>query len=197
MPVSNVLKSIMIITFGALVGYGSTKIFMNEPIQKNRTIASYPITKLGQDQNARFLFDIKINTDGLAPREDEVTILKANIQALKNFGPGLVYTWNLPNDITLVEGKLTEDLGDFSANQTREFMISVRGFSKQQKKFVSFEIKGQLESRSINREILISSRPEDSFEYLIQQQEKKRKDQPQKPGLGIQKNKFSPEHVIR
>ena len=97
----------------------------------------------------------------------------------------------------MLEGTLTENLGAFTAGQSKEFTLKVRQFSKQFKKFISFEIKGDYEQRPINREILISSRVEDSFEYVIQQNEKKRKVQAQKLGNDKAKSKFSPDRVIR
>ena len=195
MSISNLLKSAAIISFGSILGYTSVKWLTPEP--KNRSIASYPISKLGKVQNARNLFDVKLNTEGLAVTEDGTSTIKVSIEALKNFDSGLVYTWNLPQDIEVLEGPLTENLGAFSAGQSKEFTLKARRFSKQLKKFISFEIKGDYEQRPINREILISSRVEDSFEYVIQQNEKKHKGQVQKLGTVKSKNKFSPDRVIR
>ena len=195
MSISNLLKSAAIISFGSILGYTSVKWLTPEP--KNRSIASYPISKLGKVQNARNLFDVKLNTEGLAVTEDGTSTIKVSIEALKNFDSGLVYTWNLPQDIEVLEGPLTENLGAFSAGQSKEFTLKARRFSKQLKKFISFEIKGDYEQRPINREILISSRVEDSFEYVIQQNEKKHKGQVQKLGTVKSKNKFSPDRVVR
>lgn len=195
MPFSNILKSVTVITVGSVIGYTSVKWLMPEP--KNRAIASYPISKLGKVQNASNLFSVKYNTDGLALTEDETSTIKISIEALKNFDSGLVYNWNLSQDIEVLEGPLTENLGAFTAGQSKEYSIKVRQFSKQQKKFISFEIKGEFEQRPISREILISSRVEDSFEYIIQQNEKKQKVQAQKLGAGKVKSKFSPESVVR
>ena len=195
MSISNLLKSAAIISFGSVLGYTSVRWLTPEP--KNRTIASYPISKLGKNQNARNLFNVQLNTDGLALTEDGTSTIKVSIEALKNFDSGLVYSWNLPPDIEVVEGTLTENLGAFTAGQSKEFILKVRQFSKQLKKFISFEIKGDYEQRPINREILISSRVEDSFEYVIQQNERKRNVQAQKLGTDKAKSKFSPERVIR
>lgn len=195
MSISNLLKSAAIISFGSVLGYTSVKWLTSEP--KNRSIASYPVSKLGKVQNARNLFDVKLNTDGLALTDDGTSTIKVTIVALKNFDSGLVYSWNLPQDIEVVEGPITENIGAFTAGQSKEFTLKARQFSKQLKKFISFEIKGDYEQRPINREILISSRVEDSFEYVIQQNEKKRKVQVQKPGADKVKSKFSPDRVIR
>lgn len=195
MSFNNLLKSAAIISIGGILGYTSVKWLTPEPM--NRSIASYPISKLGKVQNARNLFDVKLNTEGLALTDDGTSIIKVSIEALKNFDSGLVYSWNLPQDIEVLEGPLSENLGAFTAGQSKDFTLKVRQFSKQLKKFISFEIKGDYEQRPINREILISSRVEDSFEYVIQQNEKKRKVQAQKLGIDKTKSKFSPDRVIR
>lgn len=194
MSISNILKSIVVISFGTVIGYGSIKFIT--PEEKNRFIASYPISKLGKDQNSRLLFDIKVNTDELALTENDISTIKVNVLALKNINSGLIYNWNLPNDVELINGYLNDGVGEFVANQSKEFTIRVRGFSKQFNKFISFEILGELEQRPIRREILISSRIEDSLEYAIQQRELNRsKNQMNK--LDNSKNKFSLDRVIR
>lgn len=196
MPITNILKSAAIISLGAIVGYSAIKFF--SPEQKNRFIASYPISKLGKEQNARYLFDVKINSDELALTDDGISTIKVNIEALKNFNSGLIYSWNLPQDIQLVEGNLSDNLGEFTANQSKEFILKVRGFSKNLKKFISFEVRGEFEQKPIHREVLISSRIEDSFEYVIQQNELNRqKNQINKLGADQPKSKFNPENVIR
>lgn len=196
MPFTNILKSFAIILAGSLTGYTSVKFFMPEP--KNRSIASFPITKLGKEQSSRFLFDMSLNTDEISQTEDGVSTLKVGIDALKNFDDGLVYTWNLPADVQLIDGSLTGPLGAFSTHQNKEIVIKVRGFSKQLKKFISFEIKGAFAERPVHREILISSRIEDSFEYVIQQNElKRKKNLVNKLGSEKIKSKFSPDRIIR
>lgn len=194
MPISDILKSVVVISLGVVVGYSSIKFF--KPEEKNRFMASYPISKLGKNQNSRLLFDIKANTDELALDENDVSTIKINVQALKNIDAGLIYNWHLPQDVELVDGNLNNILGDFTANQNKEFVIRVKGFSKRFKKFISFEVQGEFEQRPIHREILISSRIEDSFEYTIQQNElNKSKNQINKLNNG--KTKFSLDRVVR
>ncbi|MEK6628009.1 MAG: hypothetical protein AABY53_05240 [Bdellovibrionota bacterium] len=193
----NILKSVAVISFGAIVGYSSVKFLLN-PSQNSRAIASFPISKVGQEQNSRYLFNIKINTEELAKTEEGVSTIKINIEALKKLNAGLSYSWILAQDIELLEGSLNGDLGEFTENQNKEFILKVRGFSKQLKKFISFEVNGEFEKKPIRREVLISSRIEDSLEYAIQQNElSKSKNQINKLDHSKSKNKFSPENIIR
>lgn len=191
----NILKSLAVISVGAVVGYSSIKYL--QPQEKNRFIASYPISKMGKEQNARLLFDVKINADDLALNDSGVSTIKVTVEALKDINTNLIYKWNLGQDVDVVEGSLTDSLGVLTVNQTKEITLKVRGFSKQLKKFISFEVNGEFEQRPIQREVLISSRIEDSFEYVIQQNEINRnKNQNFKLGDSKSKSKFSPDHIV-
>ncbi len=191
----NILKSVAVISVGAIVGYSTIKYF--QPQEKNRFIASYQISKMGKEQGARLLFNVKINADDLALNDSGVSTIKVTVEALKDINTNLVYKWNLPQDVDVIEGSITERLGFFTADQSQEITLKVKGFSKQLKKFISFEVNGEFEQRPIQREVLISSRIEDSFEYVIQQNEINRtKNQNFKLGDSKSKSKFSPDNIV-
>ncbi len=195
MPYFNILKSFVVVIVGALLGYNGLHFFY---LDKNNTraLASLPMSKISKDQSSQYLFEIILNTDELAQNNSDISVLKIKIQALKNFNSGLTYIWNLPQDIDVVEGYLTGPLEAFNANEEKEFILKVRNFSKQSKKFISFEVLGLLNEKNVRREVLISSRVEDSFEYTIQQNElNNRKNQNNK--LDIRKSKFDPENVVK
>lgn len=192
----NLLKSISVISFGLVVGYNTGRFFETQTV--NRKIASYPIGKMSKVHNSEPLFDIKADTDELSKTEDGVSILKIQLHAFKDFPAGLVYTWKLPHETDLVEGALDGQLEAFSMNQNKELVLKVKGFSKQSKKFINFIISGAILEKPIHREVLISSRIEDSHEYAIQQRElKKTKDTLNKLSDSKSKNKFSPDRVVQ
>lgn len=193
---SKFLKSAAIVFSGAVFGFGVVQIFKPEP--KNRYLASAPISKLGAEQNARSLFDVRLNLTGLAAKEDGVSEIKVTITALKEIPSGLVYVWNLPEGAQITEGPATEPLAPMHVTDTRDYVIKLKGFAKQYKKFASFQVDGEINNYSIKREILISSRVEDSLEYLIQQSELKNGG-----GTGLQKidagkkSRFDSQNVVR
>lgn len=198
MPRHNFLKPLAIITCGALLGASITHLTVQhlKPEPKNRFIASQPMAKIGLEQNARQVLDIKIDTSELAAQDAQVSILKVKITALRPLEAGLIYNWNVSDDIQVLEGSLHDQLGAFTNGETKEFTVRLRGFSKEIKRYVSFEVQGATHQRPLRREVLISSRVEDSFEYVIQQNQKKNV----KAGhnkVGAQSNsRFSPENVI-
>jgi hypothetical protein len=171
MPINNILKSSFIILFGAVVGYTSVH-FIREPNKHNRQLASMTFSKLGSQQFAKTLFDIKVRNDSIALKANEISTIKVSIEAFKDFPAGLKYTWTLPETVSVVEGDITGDLLDFSAHQKKDFTLKVRGYSKEEKNYISFAINGNLNDKLIERDILVSSRPEDSFEYVVQEMEK-------------------------
>lgn len=190
----NFLKSAAVIVCGAIFGYSVIQFFKPEP--KNRFIASTQISKLGQERNARSLFDIKTELTGLAAKDDGVSIVKIYVEALKPVSAGLTYKWNLPAGAQIKEGAESAAFPALNAGEKREFQIKVTGFSKQFKKFASFEIDGTINQYPIHREVLISSRLEDSLEYAIQQSElKKEKNTINKMGQKS-KTRFDPKHIV-
>lgn len=161
------------IGFGATFGYTTVKYF-SRPNEKNRQLASLTYSKLGIEHFSRDLFDVKIKNESLAQKADEVSEITVTIESLKAFPAGLTYTWNLPDTATLIDGAATGDLQDFAAEQTKEFRIKVKGYSNSVQNFISFTVKGTLNEQNIERDVLVSSRPEDSFEYVVQENEKAR-----------------------
>ena len=157
------------------------------------------MAKLGQEQIARSIFDINVNLNKLALKNAETSDIVITLTALKNIPAGLTYNWVLPDGVQLVDGILNEPIGALQSGESRHYTLKLIGFSKELKKYLSFEVQGQANSFSVKRELLVSSRIEDSMEYLIQQSElKKQKNQIKKLGVSQkEKTKFSPENIVR
>lgn len=196
----NILKSISVISLGVLLGYNVGHFFNRDEFNQStkRNMASYPVSKIGKGLNTEPLFNITIDTDGLAQTEAEVSLVKVHVQALQDIPKGFSYTWSLQHDSQLIEGLLSDELGEISAHQSQMLMIKVKGFSKQAKKFINFSIRGEHLQKPILREMLISSRIEDSLEYTIQQNElKKQKMTINKLGGPKAKSKFNSDNIIQ
>lgn len=173
MSFSNILKSISVIALGSLVGYSTVK-FLSQPNENNRGIASITYSKLGSEQYAKSLFEIKIQNGTLAEKIDELSEIVVSVEALKTLPEGLVYSWSIPDTATVIEGDMNGSLAGFSAHEKKEYRLKVKGYSREVRHFISFTIKGNLNSKPVNRDVLISSRPEDSFEYVVREREKER-----------------------
>ncbi|AGH96527.1 hypothetical protein [Pseudobdellovibrio exovorus] len=193
------LASIFVLIAGGFLGYHGVKWAQPDSTQ-NRFIASQPrMSKVGLEQTARHFFDIKVDTQQLAQKDDDVSEVKVIITAIRPLPTGLIYNWHLAENSQTLEGSLQDQLGSLNVGESRELVLKLRGFSKENRKYLSFEIKGDVSSIPVQREVLISSRIEDSLEYAIYQNElnqqgnAQQNTQEESPSRG----KFSPENVIR
>lgn len=183
---------------GGVIGYNVVKYSSQKPADQNRFLASIPMAKLGSQQLARTYFETKVHLKEIAKTESETSILKVTITAIKNIPTGLVYSWVVPKDVHVVSGFTHEQIGSLAEGESKGFEVQVNGFSKELRKYVSFEIIGQVNQLPIRHEVLLSSRIEDSLEYLIHQNELKKNSE-----IGVQKlrakakSKFAPENVIK
>ena len=195
MSISNLLKSALVIALGSVTGYSLMK-YSQQPTKQNRSMASIVTTKLGKEQVARQFFDLQTDLAQISKSDSDFSEIKVKMTALRSFGPGLSYKWNLPNGVNLLQGPLQDQVPTLQSGEEKEFVIKVTGFSKELRKYLSFEISGAANQLPVKQEVLVSSRMEDSLEYLIQQSAKKE----QQNGinkLGTKKSKFDPENVIK
>ncbi len=201
MPNFKFLKPAAMITAGALFGYYSVQIITasTQPTSQNRFLASATISKLGNEQFARSIFDIKIQNEKIAETTEETSIVRVSIQAFQKLPAGLIFTWHLPKDAELVEGSLTGLVSELDIDQVEEFQIKLKGYSQAEQTHVVFAVKGDMLNTAIDRNVIVSSRPEDSFEYVVQAYEKSKKEvdtNNKKLGKAASKRAFDPNDVV-
>ena len=166
-----ILKSVSIIGLGALIGYSSVRSLMAEN-SPNRYLASATISKMAAEQYSKTIMDVKVTKSDIGLTESDSSTIEVSVEALQPIAAGIPFSWNLPEGVLVIEGPQYGLLPDFAANQVHEFTLKVSGFNKIKKSFISFLIKGDFGNAKIKQEVLLSSRPEDSFEYVVQQYEK-------------------------
>lgn len=193
----NILKSVFVVALGGLFGYSTMKYFiMLEPKGNNRLVASAAIRKLKHTVNTTLYYDAKIQTNQISTSNNNSSTILISVTAKQNFSEGLVYHWNIPQDVTVVSGETDGDFGAFTEGQTKIFQIDVKNFSKQERKYISFEISGNLEQRPVKHDLLVSSRIEDSFEHQIQQNSKQPANEDQKIQTNSVRRRFNPDDII-
>lgn len=166
-----ILKSVSVIAVGALIGYSSVQFVLTKE-SPNRYLASTTVSKMAVEQYSRTLVELKVETSQIAQNENDPSIIEVSIEAFREIPAGIPFTWNLPEDIEVISGAQSGLLPEFATNQIHIFELKVTGFSKLKKSFISFSVNGEVGAIKLKREILFSSRPEDSFEYVVQQFEK-------------------------
>ncbi len=171
MPYRNLLNSFGVILISALVGYATTK-YIQKKNSPSRYMASMTMGKMASEQFSKTVFDIKVKNVEIGKTESDLSTVQVSIEAFKEIPAGLSFNWNIPNDVTVVEGSQHGLLQKFTANEIQNLELKIKGYNKIKKSFISFSIEGFLGSAKLNREVLLSSRPEDSFEYIVQNYER-------------------------
>lgn len=126
------------------------------------------IAKLDSHELLYNYVDVKIQLTDIAESDSGVSLVKAVLTAYKSMPSPFKYSWNLHQDMTS-SSTLTGEIPALNEGETYEVTLAVVGFSKENRSYLSFGIDGNLEQNQIHKEFLATSRPEDSFEYVVQQ----------------------------
>ncbi len=89
--------------------------------------------------------------------------------AKQNLPAGLNFKWKLGQNVSSSAADIEGQLPDLKKGEKTELFITVYGFNKNSKTFLSFSLSGNIDGHDLFKETLSSSRPEDSFEYVVQQ----------------------------
>ena len=171
MSYSNLLKSFSVIAISAFVGYSAVKYIQKEN-SPNRYLASLTMGKMAVEQFSKTVFDVKVKNVEVGLSESDVSIVQVDVEAYTVLPAGLPYLWTIPEDVLIVEGPQQGVFSEFAVNQIQSLTLKIKGYNKTKKSFLSFSINGTLNAAKLQREVLLSSRPEDSFEYIVQNYEK-------------------------
>ncbi|MES2802224.1 MAG: hypothetical protein V4654_07010 [Bdellovibrionota bacterium] len=163
-----VLKTICVSLLGIGFGYGTTRLMHNEYEYANRSTASIPLTKLGLDQASYDYIDIKIENISLADKKEDTSLVQVRITALKDISTSLNYKWILGKDVVTSEN-LEGVLEPLTQGQSKIYELRVQNYSKEYQSHVSLSLSGDMSGHVVARDVIVSSRPEDSFEYVVQQ----------------------------
>lgn len=163
-----VLKTICVSLLGITFGYGITRVMHTEYEVSTRNTASIPLTKLGVDQASYDYIDIKIENVSLAEKKEGISLVQVRITALRDIPSALNYQWVLGKEVTTSE-TLDGILEPLTQGQSKVFELRVQNYSKEWQSHVSMSLTGDLSGHQVRRDVIVSSRPEDSFEYVVQQ----------------------------
>lgn len=163
-----VLKTICVSLLGISFGYGVTRLMHNEYEIASRNTASVPLGKLGFDQASYDYIDLKIENVSLADKKEDTSIVQVRVTALKDIPASLNYKWILGKDV-LTSENLDGVLEPLTQGQSKIYEIRVQNYSKEWQSHVSLSLSGDMSGHAVRRDVIVSSRPEDSFEYVVQQ----------------------------
>lgn len=192
-----VLKSSVVTIAGLAMGYFGTLVYKNYQADQNpnRFIASAPMAKLASIQNAQQLFEIRSRTVSVAQTQDETSTVKVVITPYDNYNNELNFNWELPEDVRVISGEVQGTIQKFEKHKPIELTLDVTGFSKEKRNYISFKISGMLNHLPVSQDILVTSRPEDSFEYLVQKNAEIEEKTKKSTKSGNQKKRFDPKNI--
>lgn len=201
-----ILKIILTTALGLATGLTTMHLLINQSISKrsmaSENESSLTMQKLSLDMVSKNYFEIRLSNENLAEKQSEYSTVRATLYAYQDIPVGLKYKWNLEKGATtnsLLEGSLPF----VRAGDSYDFEIAVQNYSHELQNHVSLFISGQINSHPIQRSTIIASRPEDSFEYVIQKAAEQRRQEPnnfkiQKLSNGQNLNdKFRLDKIIR
>lgn len=201
-----VLNSFCIMLFGGFIGYKITHLVI-EKTEGTAEMASveesrpqYTLTKLASHQVYQDYFDVRIKHEVISKTSDGHSIVKAIISAKKDLPAGISYQWRLGQDVTSAAADIQGQLPEIREGEKVELSLMVYGFHKEAKTFLSLALSGNVDNHPFFKETLSSSRPEDSFEYVVQQKyeiEQQEKRSGKVSTKSIRSKKFDLENIVK
>jgi hypothetical protein len=152
-----ILNTVFVSIMGIGFGYGVTRL-MHEELS----------TKLCFDEASFNYFDLKIENVSVGDKKDDVALVHVTITALQDLPSSLNYKWILGKDVTTgepAEGTIPQ----LKQGDSQVLELRVQNYSKEWQSHVSIAFSGNFSGHNVQREVIVSSRPEDSFEYVVQQ----------------------------
>lgn len=167
---SNLLTAKKILIFFSFFSFGFfTTYFLQNYFAKQPNFANHKTSqiefksKLGKSLS---FVNVQMEFVNLAKNNSDITEIKAYITLLKSSNNLASYWWALPEGVTLVEGELEGLLQNLEPESPHELSLKVSGFSKSEKKLISLSASTLVGDNSFSNVGLISSRPEDSYEFI-------------------------------
>lgn len=120
---------------------------------------------------------VHINLPEVLPERDDQELIVIGYVNLSQATTGAIqYKWTLPEGAALVEGHLEDQLVGVRPGQTVPIQISLVGFSKEQRKLLSLDAYAFVGKHQMTNGTVVSSRPEDSMEFIAREKMKSREE---------------------
>jgi hypothetical protein len=113
--------------------------------------------------------NVQLEAPDIADNPNDETEITGYITLLKSSNNVVKYQWLLPEGVQIVDGDLEGQLEGVYAENPVEVSIIVKGYSNNEKKLVTLTAGTVIGDTPVSNVALISSRPEDSHEYIAKQ----------------------------
>lgn len=140
--------------------------FDRRELQTDRSIASDLRIQRAMGKHMSVLTAQIDNSTRVPEYENQEMMITGYVTLNKQVAGDVHFEWSLPHGVTLVSGDLKGSWSEMRAGQTATAVIYVTGFSKEAAKHIIFQTSTQHGNDQLGHSALISSRPEDSLEYV-------------------------------
>lgn len=165
---SRTLKITALSILGIFVGASSMWLYQSGKNKLQRSSASVDSGKL-KFLNGKNLTNIQVRLalpENLPNEDDKEVTLTALVYVSNERNETLEYEWELPNGVEVIQGHVSDALPGIKQGQTARVDLVVRGFSSQNLKLVTFKAYYQSSEGQYGNSAILSSRPQDSFEFI-------------------------------
>lgn len=78
----------------------------------------------------------------------------------------LSYAWSLPDDVSVVDGQVSDSLSGVQVGQIVEVNLIVSGFNREKQRLIALQASGHQNGEVLGNSAIIASRPEDTWEAV-------------------------------
>lgn len=154
------------IMFG--IGYLSADylIFQNDEHQSQTLSSVLMNAKMGK---SLAFVNVQLEATEVPEGPNEVAEIVGYITLLKSSNNTVSYQWLLPEGVEIVQGEKEGNLESVTTEVPVAVKIKISGYSKEEKKLISLSASTLIGENSFSNVAILSSRPEDSHEYIAKQ----------------------------
>lgn len=166
---AHILQFVFVFTAMFGLGYASADFLMLSSVagKQSPTLTSLLFNaKMGKSLS---FINVQLEAPDIADNPNDETEITGYITVLKSSNNVVKYQWLLPEGVSIVEGDMEGQLEGVYAEQPVEVSIIVKGYSNSEKKLVTLTAGTMIGDTPVSNVALISSRPEDSQEFIAKQ----------------------------
>ncbi len=123
------------------------------------------------------LFKVEIASSVIPESDKDETTLTGRILVNQEFSSDLAYAWDLPEEVQVIEGNVSDTLAGVQKGQIVELKLTVVGFSKEKQKLISLQASGKKGAETLGTSAMLASRPEDTWEAVAPNMKKDAEEQ--------------------